>query len=90
MIKKQQGEPGEALVSAVLFNDATEVIHDRVSLRNVAPLMEREYFVGGCTALLDAVGGSIRHIVNVHRYARPEDVPAQHSCGACGEHLYKG
>lgn len=77
MLKKQQGEPGEALVSTVLFNDDTEVIHDRVSLQRVAPLTEREYFVGGTTALLDAVGGSVRHIVNVHRYARPEDVPAR-------------
>ena len=77
MLRKQQEEPGEALVSTVLFNDATEVIHDRANLLNVAPLTEREYFVGGSTALLDAVGGSIRHIVNVHRYARPEDVPAR-------------
>ena len=77
MIRKQQGEPGEVLVSTVLFNDATDVIHDRVSLRHVTPLTEREYFVGGTTALLDAVGGSIRHIVNVHRYARPGDVPAR-------------
>ena len=77
MIKKQQGEPGEALVSTVLFSDGTDVIHDRVALGHVRPLTDREYFVGGCTALLDAVGGSIRHIVDVHRYARPEDVPAR-------------
>ena len=75
MIEKQRGEPGEAVISTVLFNNETEVIHDRVSLDRVPALTEKEYDVRGCTALLDAVGGAIHHIGNVHKYAREEDRP---------------
>ena len=75
MIQKQKGEPGEALVSTVLFDNDTDVIHDRVNIQNIAPLTQKEYYVRGCTALLDAVGGAIRHIANVHKYAREEDRP---------------
>ena len=76
MIGKQKKEPGEAFVSTVLFDDRTEVLHDRVALDRVKPITDREYYVRGCTALLDAVGGAIHHIGNIHKYARPEDVPA--------------
>ena len=75
MIEKQRKEPGEALVSVVLFDDITEVLYDRVPLDKVEPLTDRQYYVRGCTALLDAVGGAICHIGNVHKYAREEDVP---------------
>ena len=75
MIEKQRGEPGEALISTVLFDNETEVIHDRVPLDRVLALTEKEYYVRGCTALLDAVGGAIHHIGNVHKYAREEDRP---------------
>ena len=75
MLKKQKQEPGECLVSTVLFDNETEVIHDRVPLDKVPELTNKEYFVRGCTALLDAVGGAIHHIGNVHKYARPEDRP---------------
>lgn len=75
MIDKQRKEPGKALVSTVLFDNYSEVIHDRVSLENVPRMTEEEYFVRGCTALLDAVGGAIHHIGNIHKYAREEDVP---------------
>ena len=75
MIEKQRREPGEAFVSTVLFDNASEVIHDRVRLDQVPRLTDKEYFVRGCTALLDAVGGAIHHIGNVHKYARPEDRP---------------
>ena len=75
LIERQRSEPGEALVSTVLFNDKTQVLHDRVRLDEVQPITEREYRVGGCTALLDAIGGAIHHIGNVHKYARSEDVP---------------
>jgi len=75
MIQKQKGEAGEAYVSTVLFDNVTEVIHDRVDIRNLAPLTSNEYYVRGCTALLDAVGRTIRHIGNVHKYAREEDRP---------------
>ena len=75
MFEKQRKEPGDAVVSTVLFDNETEVIHDRVSIENVPKLTEKEYYVRGCTALLDAVGGAINHIGNVHKYARKEDVP---------------
>lgn len=75
MLKKQRKEPGDAVVSTVLFDNETEVIHDRVSIADVLDLTDREYFVRGCTALLDAVGGAIHHIGNIHKYARKEDVP---------------
>ena len=75
MLAKQRKEPGDAFVSTVLFDNETEVIHDRVPLDQVEDLTQEQYYVRGCTALLDAVGGAIRHIGNVHRYARKEDVP---------------
>ena len=75
MIQKQQGEAGEAFVSTVLFDNYSEVIHDRVDIRKVQPLTRKEYYVRGCTALLDAVGKAIHHIGNVHKYAREEDRP---------------
>ena len=75
MLEKQRREPGEALVSTVLFDNESQVLHDRVPLNKVEPLTDRDYTVRGCTALLDAIGGAIHHIGNVHKYARPEDVP---------------
>ena len=75
MIQKQKGEEGEAYVSTILFDNHTEVIHDRVDIQKIAPMTREEYYVRGCTALLDAVGKSIRHIGNVHKYAREEDRP---------------
>ena len=75
MIEKQKREPGEAYVSTVLFDNDSTVIHDRVPLDRVSPMTRKEYFVRGCTALLDAVGGAIHHIGNVHKYAREEDRP---------------
>ena len=75
LIKKQRKEPGEALVSTVLFDDTCDVIHDRVPMEKVAKLTKDTYFVRGCTALLDAVGGAIHHIGNIHKYARDEDRP---------------
>ena len=75
MIEKQKGEPGEAYVSTVLFDNISEVIHDRVDIQKIEPMTRREYYVRGSTALLDAVGGAIHHIGNVHKYARPEDRP---------------
>ena len=76
MIEKQRREEGECFVSTVLFDNDSQVLHDRVRLADIAPLTEKEYSVGGCTALMDALGGAIHHIGNVHKYARPEDVPA--------------
>lgn len=75
MLEKQKKEPGEAFISTILFDDCTEVLHDRVPVCKVRPMTEREYYVRGCTALLDAIGGAIHHIGNIHKYARSEDVP---------------
>ena len=75
MIEKQKKQEGECIVSTVLFDDECQVIHDRVSLENIKPMTEDDYYVQGCTALIDAIGGAIHHIGNVHKYARPEDVP---------------
>ena len=75
MIEKQKKEPGEAFVSTVLFDNVSEVLHDRVTLEAVPKMTDRDYTVRGCTALIDAIGGAIKHIGNIHKYARPEDVP---------------
>lgn len=75
MIEKQKKAEGEALISTVLFDNTSEVIHDRVSVQNIKPMTDEDYTVRGCTALLDAIGGAIHHIGNVHKYARVEDVP---------------
>ncbi len=75
MLKKQQKEEGEAVLSTVIFDDQTEVLYDRVPISKVEPMNDKQYYVRGSTALLDALGGAIHHIGNVHKYARPEDVP---------------
>ena len=74
-IEKQKKQNGKVYVSTVLFDNVSEVIHDRVDISEVSLMTEEDYNVRGCTALLDAVGGAIHHIGNVHKYARPEDVP---------------
>ena len=76
MIEKQRREEGECFVSTVLFDNISEVLHDRVRLSDIKPMTVKEYTVRGSTALIDALGGAIHHIGNVHKYARPEDVPA--------------
>lgn len=75
MIEKQKQDKGEAFVSTVLFSNFSKVLHDRVDLNDIKALTENDYTAGGCTALLDAIGGAIKHIGNIHKYARPEDVP---------------
>ena len=75
MIQRQKEEAGDAYVSTILFDNHTEVIHDRVDLRQIQPMTRREYYVRGCTALLDAVGKAIHHISSIHKYAREEDRP---------------
>lgn len=75
MIEKQSKEEGEAFISTVLFDDSCEVLYDRVPVGKVEPMNDNQYYVRGCTALLDALGGAIHHIANVHKYAREEDRP---------------
>ena len=73
--EKQKKEDGECFVSTVLFDNECEVIHDRVKLSEIKPMTDKEYYVRGCTALIDAIGGAVKHISNIHKYARAEDVP---------------
>lgn len=75
LIERQKKAEGEALVSTVLFSNSSKVIHDRVELAKIEPLTDRQYYVGGGTALIDAIGGAVHHIGNVHKYARDEDRP---------------
>ena len=75
MIEKQKKQEGECYVSTVLFDNVSEVLHDRIKLADVQPMTDKEYTVRGCTALIDAIGGAIHHIGNIHKYARNEDVP---------------
>lgn len=78
LIEKQKKQEGECYVSTLLFDNETEVIHDRVKLSEIKPMTDEDYYVRGCTALVDALGGAIKHIGNIHKYAKPEDVP-QHT-----------
>ena len=75
MIEKQKKNPGKVYVSTVLFSTFCQVLHDRKPLEEIQPLTEEDYAVGGCTALLDALGDAIKHVRNIHKYARKEDVP---------------
>ena len=75
LIEKQKKVEGKCLVTTVLFNDRMRTVHDRAELSEVRPMTTEDFCVGDCTALLDALGGTIRHIADIHRYARQEDVP---------------
>lgn len=75
LIEKQRRQEGKCYVSTVLFDNVSEVLHDRVELSEIRNMTEDDYTVRGCTALIDAIGGAIHHIANIHKYARPEDVP---------------
>lgn len=77
MIEKQKKLEGEAYISTVLFNNHSVVLHDRIPVQKIEPLTENDYSPSGCTALIDALGGAIKHISNAHKYAREEDVPAK-------------
>ena len=77
LIAKQKKEEGEALISTILFDDCTEVLHDRIPLDRIKPMTEEDYYVRGCTALMDALGKAIKHISTIHKYAREEDRPSK-------------
>lgn len=78
MIQKQRKIDGECYVSTILFDNVSEVLHDRVKLEDIKPMTDDDYTVRGCTALIDAIGSAIHHITNIHKYARKEDIP-QHT-----------
>lgn len=75
LIEKQKKQDGKCYVSTVLFDNYSEIIHDRVDLENIKPMTDKDYYVRGCTALIDAIGRAIHHIANIHKYARTEDEP---------------
>lgn len=75
LIEKQRKQYGKCFVSTILFDNVSEVLHDRVKLSKINKMTYKDYTVGGCTALVDAIGGAINHIGNIHKYARPNDVP---------------
>ena len=75
MLAKQRKEDGEAYISTVLFNQRTRILHDRAPINEVSPMNNTQYYVGGTTALLDAIGGAVHHISSVHKYIREEDKP---------------
>ncbi len=77
MMDKQKKTGEKAYVSTVLFDNEIEVLHDRVPIEKVEQMTDKQYYVRGCTALLDAVGGAIHHIGNVHKYAGKKDRPAK-------------
>ena len=75
LINQQKNKNGECLVSVTLFDNVSELIFDRVSLKNINPMTENDYTVRGCTALLDAVGDEIKRVEFIHKYIREEDKP---------------
>ena len=86
VMERHAKEDAQVLVTTVLFDDRIDRIHDRIPIRQVPEMTEKEYYVRGCTALLDAVGSSIRHIAKIHKYARPEDRPRHRSSAHAGSH----
>ncbi len=75
MIEKQKKEEGDALISTILFDDKTEILYDRVPVNKIEPMNDSQYYVRGCTALLDAIGGAIHHISKLHKNEKEENVP---------------
>ena len=75
MLEKQKRDPGQVFVSTILYDDEAQVLHDRLPLAEIMPMTEAQYYVRGCTALLDALGSAIQHVSTIHKYTRPEDVP---------------
>ncbi len=73
MIHKQKKQEGQANITTVLFDDRIEVIHDRFSLDIIKPLTEEDYYVRGCTSLLDAIGTTIHKIGNIQKYLPDEE-----------------
>ncbi len=76
VLKEHSGKEGEVFVTTYLFNNDSHMLHDRLPIREVPAMTSSDYHAAGCTALIDALGEAIRHIVGIHRYARQEDIPA--------------
>ena len=76
MLEQQKKEKGRCYVTTVLFDHEICVLHDRVDIEKLSPMTDEDYQVRGCTALIDAIGSTVKRIESIHRYARKEDVPA--------------
>ncbi len=76
-MKNKKKETGKAFVTTILFDDKLEKLHDRLNLEQVQPLTDKDYFVRGSTALLDAIGTTIHHISNTYKFMRSEDIPSK-------------
>ncbi len=77
LMEKQKAEPGEAAITTVLFDDRYEIIHDHADIKKVKPMDNRTYYARGCTALLDAIGKTINHVGNRHKFAPDSEVPGK-------------
>ena len=77
VLKEQSEKEGKVLVTTILFSNDSRMLHDRLPIEKVPAMTRNDYRAYGCTALMDALGDAIRHIVDIHRYARPEDVPGE-------------
>ncbi len=75
MLEKQKNEQGEAFVTTILFDNDYKILHDRLDVNDVPEMTEKDYQVRGSTALIDAIGRTISHIANIHKYQKKEDVP---------------
>ena len=75
MIEKQKKQSGKAFVTTITFSNNSKILHDRAPLEDIKPLTVDDYFIGGCTALLDAVGQAINYVDVIHKHLRKEDVP---------------
>lgn len=77
MLEERKAKPDadNVLVTTVLFNSGVYLLHDRIPLLRLDGMTENDYRPSGCTALADAIGSTVQHVENIHRYARPEDVP---------------
>ena len=75
VLKEHADKDGDVLVTTYLFNNDSKMLHDRLPIAEVPEMTTTDYRATGCTALIDALGDAIRHIVGIHRYARAEDIP---------------
>ncbi len=75
MIESQKKIEGECLVTTVLFNDSSYTLYDRVDIKEIRQMKEKDFNPEGCTALIDCLGETIKKFDNIYKYIRPEDIP---------------
>lgn len=77
LLEKQSKGVGEAAVTTVLFDDKYDMVHDHAAIKKVRPLTNKEYYARGMTGLLDAIGKTINHVGNRHKYAPDSEIPSK-------------